>query len=213
MGLRDRVDFRHGLVALGWLLASCGASASVEPPQDTLRAYVTALRANDASRAYRLLDDETRAEVTQAQFQTLMTENREELLARATDLERLAARTHARAIVPLESGATVQLVLEEEGWRIQGGVLDAPVLRTPVDAVVAFRQALERRSFRSLSRVLARQTRNELEAEVMRLLEDTADRLDLDVERRGNQARVRTTSGREIELVREAGEWRVVEVR
>jgi hypothetical protein len=104
------------------------------------------------------------------------------------------------------------LVLEERGWTIDSGVLDAPVLRTPRDAVLALRQALQERNLRAIERVLARDTRAELEAEIDRFLGETADELDLEYEVRGNKAVVRTSSGREVQLVREAGEWRVRDV-
>ena len=44
------------------------------------------------------------------------------------------------------------------------------------------------------------------------MLEATEDADDLEVEIQGNRARVRTTGGGTIELVRESGEWRVVDV-
>ena len=97
--------------------------------------------------------------------------------------------------------------------RIDGGILDAPALRTPEDAVRSLRRALARRSLPSLERVLARQPRADLEAEIERILDETADDLDHEVEIRGNRARVRLTGGREILLAREAGEWRIVEIR
>jgi predicted nucleotidyltransferase len=44
------------------------------------------------------------------------------------------------------------------------------------------------------------------------VVESTADVDDLEVEIQGNHARVRTTGGGSIELVRESGEWRVVDI-
>ncbi|HBQ13674.1 MAG TPA: hypothetical protein DEF51_21900 [Myxococcales bacterium] len=104
------------------------------------------------------------------------------------------------------------LVLEDGRWRIDGGVLDAAGLGTPLDAVAAFRRALMRRDLEGVERVLSRQTRAEWEEELRRVLEATADTDDLEVEIQGNRARVRTTGGGSIELVRESGEWRVVDV-
>lgn len=196
------------------VLAGCGgAGARVEPPASTVSRYVGAVRAGDAGAAYALLDEETRAEVPFDEFRALMEANRAELSDQAEELERLAAQgVPARARVPLETGETVALVLEDGRWVIDGGVLDAPALRTPRDAVLSLHRALRRRSFRGLERVLARQPRAEVEAEIERLLEETADEQDLRVEVEGRRARVVTTSGREITLVREAGEWRVLAI-
>lgn len=197
------------LIALA--LAGCGGTGErVEPPGQAVRDYVAAVRAGDARAAYDLLDEDTQAEVSFEEFRRLMDDNREELTDQAGELERLAsAGIEARARVPLESGETVALVLENGKWVIDGGALDAPALRTPRDAILSLRRALQRRSFRGVQRVLARQPRAELEAEIERLLEDTADERDLRIEVQGSRARVITTSGREITLVREAGEWRV----
>ena len=61
--------------------------------------------------------------------------------------------------------------------------------------------------------MLARQQRAELEADIARIIEQTEDEADLEVVVQGNEARIRTTGGGEIVLVREAGEWHVVDVR
>jgi hypothetical protein len=103
-------------------------------------------------------------------------------------------------------------VLEDGQWRIDGGVFDSAGLGTPLEAVASFRRALMRRDLSGIERVLSRQTRAEWEDEVRRLLESTADPDDLAVEIQGNRARVRVTGGGSIELVRESGEWRVVDV-
>ena len=196
------------------LLVGCGGSAGqVTPPATTLQAYSEAVRASDAEKAHALLDEETRAEVSVDELRSLLGENQAELADQARELERVAAEgITARARVPLESGESVALVLEDGRWVVDGGVLDAPALRTPLDAVLSLRRALRRRSFRGMSRVLAREPRAELDAEIERILEDTADERDLRVEIQGNRARVLTTSGREIVLVREAGEWRVLSI-
>lgn len=203
---------RRVLSLLTVVLAGCGSSAPpVEPPEATLRDYVAAVRANDAEAAYALLDEETRAEVGLEELRQLMDGNRDELRDQASELESLAAEgVEARARLPLETGETVVLVLEDGRWVLDGGVLDAPALRTPRDAVLSLRRALQRRSLRGVERVLAREPRAEIEAEIDRILEETADEQDLHIEVQGNRARVLTTSGREIVLVREAGEWRVL---
>jgi hypothetical protein len=196
------------------LLSGCGAvAASVEPPATTLAAYEAAIRANDVETAYALLDERTKREVTLGEFRSLAEANRAELTEQAEELARAAEHVPAIAHVPLEDGETVQLVLEDGRWAIEGGVLDAPALRTPEEAVLSLRRALSRRSLPGIERILARVPRAEMEAERERILEETADDLDYDVEVQGNRAVVRLTGGREIELVREAGEWRVLEIR
>lgn len=195
------------------LLAGC-ATASVAQPESTLEAYASALRAGDARAAYEMLDEETQQTVPYERFAALFAENRDELSAQATEIDRAVAEGEvmSRAEVPLPSGEDAILTIEDRGWRLLGGVLDAPALLTPQDAVLALRHALQRRDLGAVLRVLARPTRADLEAEIRSFLESTDDALDLEVEIQGNEARVRTTGGNTVRLVREAGEWRVRDV-
>ncbi len=195
------------------LLAGC-TSAGVAAPDGTLETYMRAVEAQDPSAAYALLDAATRARVSQERFAELMADNQEELSAQTQELERLLTEgVDAEARVPLGNGETVILVLEDGRWAVDGGVLGAPTLRRPIDAVLSLRAALSRRSLSGVMRVLAREPRAELEADVAQFLDDTTDELDMSVEVDGNTATVRTTGGRLIRLVREAGEWHVLEFR
>jgi len=176
--------------------------------------YAAALAQGDPDAAWSLLDDDARRGRTEAEHAALMAANAHELGAQGRALARAAGPdgVDAHARVQLESGETIVLVLEAGAWRIDGGVLDAAGLATPLDAVAAFRRALVRRDLRGIERVLSRQTRAEWEEDLRRVLDATEDGDDLEVEVQGNHARVRTTGGGSIELVRESGEWRVVDV-
>jgi len=208
------VSRRRASLCLLVLLTGCGASAADRGPARAVEQYAEALRRGDARSAWRLLDEDARRGRTPEEHQALMTSNAAELRDQGEALARAASpdATDAHARVELASGEVVVLVLEEDGWRIDGGVLDAAGLATPQDAVAAFRRALMRRDLRGVERVLSRQTRAEWEEEVRRVVESTEDTEDLEVEIQGDHARVRTTGGGRIELVRESGEWRVVDV-
>jgi hypothetical protein len=198
---------------LALLSGGCGgarAATTASPPGLALGAYVDAVREDDAATVHDLLSEQLRAEVTVESLGRLMSENREELVAQANEIETEAVQAVAEQ--PLIGGERVRMVLEDGRWVIDGGVVSAPGLRSPMATIRAFRRALQRQSLPGTLRVLSRQPRAELEAEVARILEETGDELDLEVEIRGNRARVRTTGGREITMVREAGEWRIVAI-
>ncbi|MCA9607857.1 MAG: hypothetical protein KC619_19745 [Myxococcales bacterium] len=203
-----------------WLLflplafAGCGGGPREEGPSRTVQRYAGALARGDARAAWALLDEEARRGRSEEQHAALMQSNADELREQGAALGRAAGpeTVDAHARVQLASGESVVLVLEEDGWRVDGGVLDAAGLATPLDAVAAFRRALMRRDLPGVERVMSRQTRAEWEAQIRRLVESTEDADDLEVEIQGNRARVRTTGGGSIELVRESGEWRVVDV-
>ncbi|MGE0788448.1 MAG: hypothetical protein AB7S26_22425 [Sandaracinaceae bacterium] len=201
--------------ACALLAFGCGGAAPAAGPRPAVAAFARALERGDADGTYALLDEARRRGRSDEEHRALMQTNAAELreqgrsLREALGTDAVEARAHAE----LRTGETVVLVLEADGWRIDGGVLDAAGLGSPLDAVAALRRALMRRDLPGIERVLSRQTRAEWEEEVRALVDATADELDLEVELEGNRAHVRTTGGGSIELVRESGEWRVVDVR
>lgn len=205
----------RALVAMTALTLACGGGPTrVAGPEATLEAYTRALRAGDSRAAYDLLDPETREAIAYEEFEATFESNQAELREQADQVEDAvkADEVASRAEVPLREGEKAILTLEDGRWTLLGGVLDAPALQTPLDAVAALRHAIQRRSLRGLMRVLSREARAGLDDERRRFLEETADPLDLEVEIQGNEARVRLTGGRLLRLRREAGEWRVVDV-
>lgn len=202
------------VLAFSLLCTACGGSiAANSPPSDTLVAYADAVAAGDADRAYALSSREIRDRMTLDAFRERMRENHEELAAEARALKARAQEAmRARAALHLRNGETIALALEDGEWAIEGGVLDAPGLRTPRDAVVAFRQALSRRDFAGILRVLSRQRRAQIAAEISRVVESSADEADMQIEVDGDQATVNLTDGGQVQLVREGGEWHIVDV-
>jgi hypothetical protein len=61
-------------------------------------------------------------------------------------------------------------------------------------------------------RVLSRETRGEVEAEIARFLAASEDTADLETRVEGDAAEVRLGGGARVTLVREAGAWRVADV-
>jgi hypothetical protein len=194
-------------------LAACGgASRAVADPAATVRAFAEASRAGDVEAVYALLDEATRARLGLDELRASFEESPDEARAAAERLAEPSAQPTTRAAVELASGEALALVLEDGGFRLAGGFLDAVSPATPEDAVAALRHALLRRSLPALLRILSRDTRADLEAEMDRLLDATGDELDLEVETAGDRATIRLGDGRVLELAREAGEWRVVDV-
>ncbi|AKF04740.1 hypothetical protein DB32_001889 [Sandaracinus amylolyticus] len=198
------------IVGCGGAMATAG-----DPPERAVRAYAEALARGDAAGTYEMELDVAHRDRDVAAQRARFEDARGELAEVGSALAsapRDAMRAHAR--VALSNGETVVLARDSDGgWRIEGGVLGVPALVEPRDAVVALRGALARRHLRGIEEVLARRTRAAWEAEVARVLEQTADEDALRVTVDGERAFVRTPGGIEIELVREGEEWRVVDVR
>lgn len=123
------------------------------------------------------------------------------------------APVDARARAFFADGASLELVREGEAWRIDRGTLGRPMLTRPVDAITALHDALARSRGEALVALMARAQRAELAAELERWIAATADPEALQISVEGERAHAVTPTGEEIDLVREAGEWRILELR
>lgn len=196
------------------LLACAGPSAERVPdaalPARQLQRAIERDRPDDA---YALLDPKLRAQLSRERFTALWKENQAELHELSGKLARVQLQADARAQVELADGEQVVVRLERGAWRIEGGVLDAQALSTPLDTVAELRRALQRQSLPALLRVLSRERRAAWLAAFERSAQQTADPLDLRVEVHGDEAVVHLTGGGEIQLKKEAGRWQIWDVR
>jgi hypothetical protein len=79
--------------------------------------------------------------------------------------------------------------------------------------LAGLRQALSRRSYIALVRVLSAETRGALESDVSSIVEGLQDPETLDVQVSGDDAEVELPSGHSVRLKREAGVWRVEDLK
>ncbi len=198
----SRVAFAFG-VLLG---TGCAPAAVTGPgPARTVTVLAAALRGADVA-AIAGATGRSEADVAASEAT-----NGRELSALGETLARAPVERAAR--VTSADGTVVALVLDGDAWRVDRGVLGRPCLDRPADAVVALHDALARSRLQAALRLLARGPRAELEAELARWIDGTADPDALEVSVQGEAATVRTPTGEQLELVRESGQWRVVEIR
>ncbi|MFI5308511.1 MAG: hypothetical protein ACHQ53_14225 [Polyangiales bacterium] len=207
--MRKRVACLVVACALG---CGSGAGARVPDPRPIVQRFGGALRQGQPEVAYALLDPELRAQVGYPRFLQLWRENERERAELGAALQQ-AGPSMARAEVELDDGEQVQLTVEDGGYKIAGGVLDAQALSTPLDAVAALHRALLRQSLPALLRVLSRERRAAWSAAFGKTVEQTRDGLDLRVEVHDDDAVVHLTGGGELHLKREAGGWHVWDVK
>lgn len=196
---------RWAVVAFALALGGCAGAGARPDPSGTVGRLAQALRAGDAV---------TIAELTgrsPEQVQGALATEARELGALGAVLDTAALEPGAR--VTLADGSTVMLVREGESWRVDRGVLGRSAFARPVDAIAALHAALARSRLAGVFEAYARSSRGELDAELTRWIDGTADPDALDVRVHGEAATVETPTGEIIELVRESGEWRVVELR
>ena len=209
---------RSGLLALLGVLGvlpafGCATTARVPDPRASASAFAKAAQRRDVDAAWALLDPELRARLERADFERQLEDNAPELQALAKDFARVDPAQRTEAEVELRDGERELLVLENGQWRIDGGVLDAQALDTPLAAVIELRRALARQSLPALLRVLSAERRAAWLASFGQSMERTADPLDLELDVRGDEAVVHLRGGGEIHLKREAGKWHVYDIR
>lgn len=201
------------LVTLSAVACASAPPARVPDPVVTGDAFLGALCAGKPDAAWAQLDPSLRAADARARFDAQWEDNRAEIEALCAHVERTDAARVARARVELVDGEVVVLVLEDGRWHIDGGLLDAQALGTPLDTVQELRRALQRRSLPALLRLLARERRAAWTATLERSLEGSSDPLDLEVDVQGDAAVVKLTGGGEVHLRREGDTWRIWDVK
>lgn len=175
-------------------------------------------------------DPARRAAVAQAELARALSERDAVTLARLVGAEpaalelagvehELGALGSVLAALPLEVRARadtgrgrVLLVREPDGWRVDRGLLGAPALASPEQALAAFAEALGRVRTSGLVDALGRRARALVIDELARCERGLADPSAVAVEVAGSRATAVLPTGMVVELVHEAGEWRIDDV-
>jgi len=200
------------LLALSASLAGC-ARPSLPDPRDAARAYADAAARGDADRVHALLTRAAQRDFGREGTARRVREERVELAANARALAAPGLRVEATATIPLTNGDDVALTLEDEGFRVDAAETLPSAARTPAEALEGLRQALGRRSYPALLRVLSAETRFAVESDLRALAAGLDDPKSLDVRVSGDRAEVELPGGHSVRLKREGGIWRVDDVK
>jgi len=181
-----------------------------------VRAYVAALRADDASQAYAMLTEQTKRELTYEQFEAVWKEHKAERIEQAKALEeglRGEPDLGERAQIRYGEGKTVSMVREGGAWKLESGLVSRVHASRPEDAVRILAEALATRDFDSLMSVLTSRRRNGISSQVDALSSSLLEHLGDDVNLIGpDRAELtwETESTRyKVVLRKEGREWRV----
>lgn len=188
-------------VILGLLVLSGCAAPPVRSAADARTDLARALSSGDVVTLARLLDVEPAS--------LSIDGARAELGEVATELA--DAPLHERAAA-FAGESEVTLIREDGGWRIDRGILGAPVLASPEEALLAFARALARVRRSGLGVVLGRRARGVVLEELARWERGLVDPLAIPIAVEGSAATATLPTGVVVELVQEAGEWRVDDV-
>jgi len=131
------------------LAFGCAAPLPAAPtgPADALAAYARALASGRATDAYRMLSDEARRSITLDAFTRMVRENADDVRELARALGRPASVPVVTARVQAPTGESLELVLEDGAWKLDGLALDRYGQATPRQALEGFLRAYERGRF------------------------------------------------------------------
>lgn len=189
-------------------LAGC-SRASLPDPKSAASAYAKAAKEGNAGALYAMLTRSAQRTYGPAGARSLVRDTRRELFDRGQSLADPACRVVSRAQLRFADGELADLEVEDGRFRIaSAGALPAGA-RTPAQALGELRQALARRSYPSLLRVLSRDRRTSLEEDLRSLVTGLEEPEALDIKVNGDAAEVLVPGGHVVKLKREAGVWRI----
>ncbi|MEN9577817.1 MAG: hypothetical protein RJA70_826 [Pseudomonadota bacterium] len=213
MGLRISGWVRIALLvlsSLGGAVSVLGCAQKViADPRATAQAYAQAIQAGDAETLYALLNAEGRSALSPGEVQALLRASKPELLARAHQFAAAESEIRAEGTVRFHDGEQAVLSLEDGAFRVRAaGVLPGGA-NTPEQVMLELRSALSRRSYSALSRVLTKQSRDELEDMLRSLSDGLKEPTALPLQTNADQVVVTVPGGHRVELRREDGQWKV----
>ena len=202
-----------GLVAT--LITSGVAACAHESPRDGLRSYTAALRAGDEEAVRSRSDARTRSLWATGPLQ-------EDWEGLAAALDREVREIEERARLRLDGGRVVELVREAGRWHVADGGLRVGRADTPQAALATFMAAYDAGELDVVRTLIPRRflsayaTDHTLQQHLARMAPRIeAARPALGVPRPavdGEYARIPYGRGRAVELVREDGGWRLLDL-
>jgi len=202
------------LVLTGAAIFSSGCERQrVSDPGAVVAAYADAARRGDADAIYALLSRRAQTDLGRAGTRQKVLDARRELALQADFFARPGVEPEVVAVVRYDDGEQAELGLESGVFLVGSASALPAAARTPAEALAGLRQALARRSYVALVRVLSAETRGALESDVGSIVESLEDPETLDVQVSGDDAEVELPSGHSVRLKREAGVWRVEDLK
>jgi hypothetical protein len=201
-------------------VAACGgASGPSSPAADGVRAYVRALRDNNAREAYGLLSAEARKKVSFDEFALAWKQSDKERAWQAHVLEdglKGNPDVGERALISYSDGKLVQLEREGKTWRLESELVSRSRAKQPRDAIRLFAEAITARDVYSVLNVLSQRRRDGLMRQVEGFVNGIGKRINDRIDQFGNdRAELRWDENGiryRIVLRKEDDEWRVDDI-
>jgi hypothetical protein len=211
---------RTRLLSLLLALGACGGPAGPSTPASNgVRAYIAALRSNDASDAYGLLSSDARKKVSYDEFALQWKQSDKERQWQAAALETSLkgnANVGERALISFSDGKLVQLERDGENWRLESELVSRSRAKRPRDAIRLFADAIAQRDINGILGVLTQRRRDGLTKQVEGFVAGIGKRINDRIDEFGSdRAELRWDENGiryRIVLRKEDDEWRVDDI-
>jgi hypothetical protein len=191
------------------LALPCCSRPALPDPRAAAERWAQAAERGDTDSMYEMLTAEARRTHGRRGTSELVAANKQEISKDARALASSKTEVEATATVRFSDGEQAVLEVENGSFKLgSAGALPAGA-RTPAQALAELRQALARRSYAGLMRILSSDTRNAIENDLRSLVLGLEQPETLEVKVTGDSAEVQIPGGHSVKLKREAGVWRV----
>ena len=167
------------------------------------------MESGDAVALRDMMTAESRRSLSNRDVQRLLKEQKEELTAHAKGLAEQGQVISSTARLRYADGEVATLDEKQGRYYVTAASGLPAAARTPVDALKQLRIVLARRSYAGLLRVLTSDARTAMDEDVQSLVEGLRQPEALNVEVKGDRARVTVPGGHRVLLRRRDGVWRI----
>jgi PAS domain-containing protein len=207
---------RPSALVLLLALAGCGAPG-LPAPRSAVAAYLSALERDDPHAAWALLSDPVRARLREPAFRERWSASADERKAQAAALKAALDRggpLDEWASVVFPDGQRVPVAREAGAWRLTSTSLDQAHAATPAEALERLADAIAARRFDQVLSLLAEPLRGAVEHQLAERIERLRAALasGQPIEVVGDRALLQYDPRFRVELRREGGEWRVLDL-
>jgi hypothetical protein len=219
--LARRAMTATGVAALV-LVSGCARDASHGSAQAALHAFARALSEGDAERSYALMSSEFRKRVSFAAWQKQLQDNATEASEVGDRLARTRGPAVQQSVLRDEAGRELRLEREGDSWKVSSNLIDFYDQSTPRAALRAFVDALTRKRYDVVLRLMPNADKEGVTTESMakawgyaarddveRMLTQLRSHIEEPIEIVGNYATMPYAERLRVQFVREEGRWKI----
>lgn len=188
--------------------SACGRTSSIPDPRVAAEAWAAAADRGDADALHGMLSKRSRATVSKADVAATVSSAKGELKDQAKEIRDAKDHISAVAVVRWDDGTEASLVLENGRFHVKSAMLMPGGGATAPEAVAGFRDALRRRSYPALLRMLTPALRATVEAQLKGLEKAIGDPEKLPYPTdSGDEVEIKLENGHKLRLKRVDKTW------